>query len=291
MKMTILYNHRFLKLRYVFTSSGIVETIKARLNIADGQRVPGSMKIIGESFSKLRTVTFVVGDNGSISGRLVQKIKDGKDCTEVEAVADEGYIFDGWTGDITSSDNPLTVTNVTSNMNITANFVKLHAVTFFAGDNGSISGDLVQEIKDGNDCTEVEAVADEGYVFDAWTERPDDITSSDNPLTVTNVTSNMNITANFVKLYAVTFFAGDNGSILGDLAQEIKDGNDCTEVEAVAEEGYIFDGWTGDITSSDNPLTVTNVEANMNITANFIEDNINSYSFNHNQQLNNNNNG
>jgi uncharacterized repeat protein (TIGR02543 family) len=49
-------------------------------------------------------------------------ILDGKDCTPVTAVADQGYVFTGWSGDYSGTDNPLTITNVTADMYITANF-------------------------------------------------------------------------------------------------------------------------------------------------------------------------
>ena len=68
------------------------------------------------------TVTFVAGANGSLTGTTSQVVNQGDDCTPVTANPDSGYLFDQWTGDYTGKANPLTVTNVTSNMTITANF-------------------------------------------------------------------------------------------------------------------------------------------------------------------------
>jgi uncharacterized repeat protein (TIGR02543 family) len=76
--------------------------------------------------------------------------------------------------------------------------------------------------------------------------------------------------ATVVTQYTVDFIAGAGGGISGDIDQLVNEGDDCTAVEAVPDEGYEFNGWTGDITSSDNPLTVHNVVANMSITANFL---------------------
>ncbi|WP_217495876.1 BspA family leucine-rich repeat surface protein [Mangrovivirga cuniculi] len=45
---------------------------------------------------------------------------------------------------------------------------------------------------------------------------------------------------------------------------------DTVLLTAIADEGYIFDGWTGDITSDENPLEVI-LKENLNITANFRE--------------------
>jgi uncharacterized repeat protein (TIGR02543 family) len=61
-----------------------------------------------------------------ISGTTPQTIANGEDCSVVRAVPKAGYLFDDWTGTggfVTTTTNPLTVTNVTANMDITANFI------------------------------------------------------------------------------------------------------------------------------------------------------------------------
>ncbi|MBF0528105.1 MAG: S8 family serine peptidase [Deltaproteobacteria bacterium] len=68
------------------------------------------------------TVIFTAGSGGSISGQGNQLVASGGSCSSVTPVASSGYYFSGWTGDYTGSDNPLTLTNVTANKNITANF-------------------------------------------------------------------------------------------------------------------------------------------------------------------------
>lgn len=40
---------------------------------------------------------------------------------------------------------------------------------------------------------------------------------------------------------------------------------------AVADQGYLFSGWSGDVTSAENPLTVT-VDDSVGVVANFVED-------------------
>ena len=143
------------------------------------------------------TVTFTAGAGGYLTGTTPQTVDDGGDCTPVTAVPDAGYHFTGWTGDYVGTDNPLTITNVTSDMNITANFaadIGTHTVTFTAGAGGYLTGTTPQTVDDGGDCTPVTAVPDAGYHFTGWTG---DYVGTDNPLTITNVTSDMNITANF----------------------------------------------------------------------------------------------
>ncbi len=45
---------------------------------------------------------------------------------------------------------------------------------------------------------------------------------------------------------------------------------DTVEITAEPEAGWVFDSWTGDVSSTDNPLTVT-VDGDLNLTANFVE--------------------
>jgi len=72
--------------------------------------------------------------------------------------------------------------------------------------------------------------------------------------------------------HTVVFTAGANGSISGTLSQEIIDGGTCTAVDPAGDSGYHFLDWTGDHTGTEDPLTLTNVTADMAITANFEED-------------------
>ena len=157
-------------------------------------------------------------------------------ATAVRAEASEGYEFSGWSGDYTGTENPLTLTNVTSAKTIQANFSqKRYEVIFTAGTGGSLLGDASQTVVHGEDCTAVRAEASEGYEFSGWSG---DYTGTENPLTLTNVTSAKTIQANFSqKRYEVIFTAGTGGSLLGDASQTVVHGEDCTAVRAEASEG------------------------------------------------------
>ncbi|MFH1138559.1 MAG: InlB B-repeat-containing protein [Pseudomonadota bacterium] len=220
-------------------------------------------------------VTFDAGPNGSLQGETNQAVEYGQDSTPVTAVPDPGYEFQGWSGDFFGNDNPLTVAKVTGDMNITANFGAVeHTVTFLAGPNGSLIGTTTQAVLTGEAATPVEAAPDPGYHFLGWTG---DYNSTDNPLTVDQVFGDMTITANFeadAATYTVDFTAGDHGSLEGEANQVVDAGGDATAVTAVPDLGYHFTGWTGDHEGTENPLTITGVNSNLNITANFA---INSY--------------
>ncbi|MBN1516902.1 PQQ-binding-like beta-propeller repeat protein [Candidatus Sumerlaeota bacterium] len=66
------------------------------------------------------TLTYAAGIGGTLTGASPQIIPWGGDGTTVEAVADEGYIFNQWSD--ASELNPRTDTNVTADINVTADF-------------------------------------------------------------------------------------------------------------------------------------------------------------------------
>lgn len=72
-------------------------------------------------------VTFVADAGGTLSGQTPQYVSSGDSCTPVGALPGPGYFFRKWEGDsgFHSLDNPLTVTNVTSDLTFYARFGSL----------------------------------------------------------------------------------------------------------------------------------------------------------------------
>lgn len=66
------------------------------------------------------TCTYIAGDHGSIIGDGLQTVASGADAEAVYAAPDALYKFDNWSD--TSAINPRKDTNVTANINVTANF-------------------------------------------------------------------------------------------------------------------------------------------------------------------------
>ena len=85
----------------------------------------------------------------------------------------------------------------------------------------------------------------------------------------TTATASTNLVVNL----SVTFAAGNNGgTVTGSTSQSVGLGGSTTQVTAVPTTGHHFVNWTGTggfVTSTANPLTVTNITASQVITANF----------------------
>ncbi len=85
-------------------------------------------------------------------------------------------------------------------------------VSFVPGAHGSISGTASQTVTSGGNTTAVTAVPDSGYRFMNWTGDNGFVATTDNPLTLTNVTANHTITANFAANAPMTTTATVNGT-------------------------------------------------------------------------------
>lgn len=182
----------------------------------------------------------------------------------VKAVPDNGYEFTGWGGDLSGSTNPTTIV-MDGNKTITASFSE--ATTFSLTTNaegGTVAADPEKTIYSKGDSVTLLAQPDEGYEFTGWSG---DASGTENPITVT-MDANKNITANFAPLpkYSVNLSADNGGSLYPQSGLYLQ-GKELT-LNATPDEGYMFTGWSGDIVSTLNPISIT-VSKDMNIKANF----------------------
>jgi hypothetical protein len=214
------------------------------------------------------TLTYSAGPNGSITGETTQVVDPDSDGTAVEAVPDPGYHFVQWSDGV--GENPRTDTYVTSDITVTAEFaINEYSLTYTAGPNGSITGEASQIISHGSDGNEVIATPTVGYHFVDWSDGVKTAARTD-----TNVTDSYKVTANFaINEYILSYAAGANGSITGETYQIVEHGENASGVFAIPESGYHFVAWSDGVT--DNPRTDTNVEGNIDATAEFA---INTYS-------------
>ncbi|MCF8055841.1 MAG: InlB B-repeat-containing protein [Desulfocapsa sp.] len=211
------------------------------------------------------TLTYTAGANGSITGDTFQAVASGGNGTAVTAVPATGYHFVDWSDG--GSNNPRTDTNVTADIDVTANFATGgYTLTYTAGPGGSISGDTPQTVNHGSAGTAVTAVPATGYHFVDWSDG-----GSDNPRTDTNVTADIDVAANFaIDTFTLTYTAGPGGSISGATPQTVNYGAAGAAVTAVPATGYHFVDWSDK--GSDNPRTDTNVTADIDVAANFAID-------------------
>ncbi len=218
-----------------------------------------------ESQSKKYNLTVNPTEGGSVSPES-GSFESGTEVT-IEATPNVGWKFTGWSGDVNSSQNPLTLT-VDNETELTANFSKVHydlTVSTNPSNGGGVDPSS-GSFEHGKEVT-VEASANSGWEFTGWTG---DKETDDNPLSFT-INEDTELTANFSEVkYDLTVSADPaGGGNMEPISGTFEAGQEVT-VEATADEGWKFTGWTGDQESSENPLTFT-INNDTDLTANFTE--------------------
>lgn len=189
--------------------------------------------------------------------------------TKVTARADAnpGYAFQGWSGDISTTANPVTIT-VDGSKAITANFSTVrYTYTTSVQPPGAGSVSPPNGTLDVNSTVSLAAVPFQGYAFSFWSG---DVSGTDNPLVV-RMDHNKTIVANFVRgqYYLTTqaqpFMAGTVAPSSGNYEY-----GQAVTLSAIPNTGYYFSGWSGDASGSDNPKTIT-ITKNTNVIASFVQ--------------------
>jgi len=135
------------------------------------------------------SVTVNHEDGGYVEERLVNsKTTDypHESVVELTAIANDGWEFTGWSGDLSGAENPQTVT-VTGPVNVTANFEQLVVVTVEG--NGTVEIEFLDSASktastssNADRRARITAIPEEDWVFAAW---DGDISESENPAIIT----------------------------------------------------------------------------------------------------------
>jgi formylglycine-generating enzyme required for sulfatase activity len=227
--------------------------------------VTADVNVTAEFMIDTFTLTYAAGEHGTVVGDSPQTVDHGGDGSAVEAVPDLNYHFVQWSDGKT--DNPRTDEDVTADLSVTAEFALVdYTLTYTAGEHGTVVGDTPQTVAHGGNGTPVEAAPDSNYHFVQWSDG-----KTDNPRTDEDVTADLSVTAEFALVdYALTYTAGEHGTVVGDSPQIVTHGGDGTAVEAVPDTCCHFTQWSDGRT--DNPRTDEGVTADSNVTAEFAID-------------------
>jgi hypothetical protein len=259
---------------------------------------------IGNVSGSMNPITFTKGTvNETVTGNFTKQIfflTIGKDIGDgtvappsgttyvyddslaVQATPDPGWEFDSWIVnkgslvDVTAASTNLT-NPIYTDSDIKAKFKKkVVFLTMQKGGNGA------------GDVTPSTETPGPTYAYEWGDVVP--VTATPNPVTSeftgwsANVSGGMvtmigdqTVTANFMlKRFTVTFRAGPDG-ILQDASGTLSDtftqtvfyGQNAEQILAVPDQYHHFSEWTGDATGTEPGLIVTNVTADMGVTANF----------------------
>ncbi|HET6528694.1 MAG TPA: hypothetical protein VFG39_08065 [Balneolaceae bacterium] len=191
--------------------------------------------------------------------------------TEVELTANpaEGWEFVEWRGDVNSGQNPVEIT-IDGTKDVTAVFVEEQrfSLTVDTEGQGSVEKDPDQETYEPGTEVTLTATAAEGWEFVEWTGS---VSSTANSIEIT-MDGPKEVTAVFAEeqMFSLTVDTEGQGSVEKDPDRETYEPGAEVELTATPDEGWEFAGWTGDVSSTTNPLEVT-MDESKSITAVFTQ--------------------
>jgi hypothetical protein len=217
------------------------------------------------------TITAV---NGSVTKSPNAVTYDSGTVVSLTPIPSNNYHFSGWSGALTGTTNPATIT-MNSDKSVTAGFEVNPPNTFsltVTASNGAVkkTPDLPQY--DSGSTVGLKAIANTGYKFVDWSG--DATGTSDSTAVVIN--KGKSVTANFALIPYQLTVAAVNGTVtLPATLQMTVNHGVLTSIKAVANTGYSFSNWvvtsgTATITSaSAESTTVSLTSGDAKVTANF----------------------
>ncbi|MGQ9545755.1 MAG: InlB B-repeat-containing protein [Dehalococcoidia bacterium] len=200
------------------------------------------------------------------------------------ATPDPGYRFARWTGDVgTIAD--VYAASTTIHMDnwyiITANFERLiprYSLTTSSTSGGSVTnpGEGTFTYDDGAVVT-LAASANSGYKFVNWTGDVATVANVNAASTTVTMRGNYSIAANFEEIheYSLTISAGPGGSVINPgLGTFSYAAGSTVNLVAMANSGYNFQNWTGDVATVANvnsATTTITMNGDYSVRANFKE--------------------
>jgi len=206
----------------------------------------------------------ITATNGSVTKLPDANSYDSGTVVTLTAVPNAGYQFTGWSGGLTGTTNPSSVT-MNAAKSVTANFALKTFALSISATNGSVTKLPNANSYDSGTVVTLTAVPDAGYQFTGWSGA---LTGTTNPASVT-INAVKSVTANFaLKTFALSITA-TNGSVSKSPNANSYDSGTVVMLTAVPNTGYQFNGWTGGLTGTINPASVT-MNAAKSVTANFV---------------------
>jgi uncharacterized repeat protein (TIGR02543 family) len=210
-------------------------------------------------------VTVTAGANGSITRNPdLTQYPYGSSVT-LTGVPAVGYHFLNWTGDTTTTTNPLSVI-VTRARTMTANFaINQYTLGVTSSGNGSVAKAPNQALYNHGTQVTLTGTPAVGYHFLNWSG---DTTATTNPL-IFNITGNKAIVGNFeINQYTLNLTSTGEGTAAKNPNQATYPHGSVVQLTGTPNAGHSFSSWAGDASGSTNPLNVT-MNGNKNITARF----------------------
>ncbi len=217
----------------------------------------GSYVSYPKSFLTQSRIAISSTEGGSVVDPVEESIvADGGTVIDINAVADEGFAFVGWSGSavdaglVADPEAAVTTVEITGDLTLVANFLPLYTLDVSSSDCGVVTypGEGSYIIISGT-VIDIVAVADDRCQFIGWTGTAVDagmVADPEAASTTLEITGDATLVANFLPVWALDISSTDDGyvSYPGEGIYDILDGT-VIDIIAIAEETGTFAGWTG----------------------------------------------
>jgi uncharacterized repeat protein (TIGR02543 family) len=211
------------------------------------------------------TLTITIDGSGSVTKNPNQATYTYGQVVTLTAVPVTGWAFSSWTGDLTGSQNPNSIT-MNGNKAVTAHFTQnQYTLTVTIDGSGSVTKNPNQATYSYGTVVQLTATASAGWTFGSWTGN---LSGSTNPSSIT-MTGNKSVTAHFTQnQYTLTITVDGSGSVTKNPNKATYTYGEVVTLTAVPSSGWMFSSWTGNLTGSQNPKTIT-MDGNKVVSAHF----------------------
>jgi uncharacterized repeat protein (TIGR02543 family) len=201
--------------------------------------------------------------NGSVTRTPDQASFAHGQTVTLTAVPATGYSFSGWSGDASGSTATVTIT-MNADKSVTAGFIANAYTLSVSASNGSVTVNPSRETYAHGEVVTLTAVPSVGYSFSSWSGAASGTATS----TTVTMDSNKSVTAAFTLNTYTLSVTSANGTVTKNPSQATYNHGDTVALTAESAEGYRFAGWSGDLTGTSNPATLT-MTSNKSVTAHF----------------------
>ena len=212
---------------------------------------------------KRYTLNITVDGNGTVTKNPDKPYYFYNEFVNLTAVADIGWSFANWSGDLNGTKNPTTIC-MNDSKEVTATFIEdWYTITITINGSGTVAATPIGPYRY-NDVVTLSPAPLIGWLFGSWS-------GSDADAIVDNkiiMTKDMEVTATFIEeWYTLNVTIVGNGTVDVDPIGPYRYDTDV-KLTAVPEYGWSFNSWSGDLNDSNNPEIIV-MNNNKDVTAHF----------------------
>jgi uncharacterized repeat protein (TIGR02543 family) len=204
---------------------------------------PPGLEVVadGISYKSPKRISWSVGSSHTLSVASPQGGKNGK-----------LYLFSSWS-DAGAQNHTISAPSVSATY--TASFSSKYNLTTSVNDSeGGTITPLGVAWYDKDQMVTLSASANTGYTFTGWSGG---VFGKDNPKSIT-MKGPKTVRANFKKnTYSLTVNSESGGSVVKSPKKSRYTHGEQVTLTAIPQECYVFNGWIGDVSGFQNPMTIT----------------------------------